>query len=156
MSTRGYTLVEMVAVIAILSIVGMTSSYVILESMKVYARTAPALDAAYEARLASGRLKSDLRDMQPGSITTLSPTALSFQVSTGQPITYGLAGTNLLRNGDLLAKGVTSLGFTYWGADGTNTTTAAEVHLVEVDLTVQSLGQTFRIQSAVFPRGLGT
>jgi len=156
MTARGYTLVEMVAVITILSIVGMASSLVVLESMRVYARTVPALDATYEARLASQRFKMDLRDMQEGSITTFSPAALSFQLSGGQSISYGLSGPNLLRNGDLLARGVSSFGITYWKSDGTGATTAAEVHLVEIDLTVQSAGQTFRIQSAVFPRSLGT
>ena len=40
-SKSGYTLLEMVLVTVVLGIVGLSSSYVVMESMKVYARTAP-------------------------------------------------------------------------------------------------------------------
>jgi prepilin-type N-terminal cleavage/methylation domain-containing protein len=156
MHRRGYTLVEMVAVITILGIVGTVSSYVIFESMRVYARTVPALDATYQAHLAAERMKSDLRDMEAGSITTFTPTALTFRLSSGQTIAYTVSGSSLLRNGDLLAKGAGAFGLTYWKDDGTSATSAANVHLVELDLTVQAAGQPYRVQSAVFPRSLGT
>jgi prepilin-type N-terminal cleavage/methylation domain-containing protein len=156
MAIRGYTLVEMVAVMTILGIVGMVSSYVIFESMKVYARTVPALDASYQARLAVERMKSDFRDMKAGSITTYTSTALTFQLSAGQTIAYSLSGSNLLRNGDLLAKGVSAFTFGYRKEDGTSATAAVDLHLLELDLTVQTAGQPYRVQTAVFPRNLGT
>lgn len=154
LAKKGFTLVEMVAVITILGIVGMVSSYVIFESTKVYARTLPWLDASYQCRLAVEQMKSELRDLEPGSLTTFTPIALTFQLLSGQPLTYSLAGSNLLRNGDLLAKGVQAFSLTYRKRDGTSALIAADVHLLELDLTVQAGGQTCRVQTAVFPRSL--
>ena len=153
---RGYTLVEMVAVITILSILGMVSSYVILESMKVYARAMPAAQATYQARFAVERMKSDLRDLQAGSITTFTSTALAFQTTSGQTLSFSLSGSSLLRNGDCLAKGVTALVFRYWAQDGTVAAAAVNVNLIEIDLTVQVGNEPYRLQTAVFPRSLGT
>jgi len=155
MPTRGYTLVEMVAVITILGIIGMVSSYVVFSSMEIYARTVPAMDATYQARLAVERMKNEIRDMKAGSITTFTSTALTFQLSAGQTIAYSLSGSNLLRNGDLLARGVTAFGLAFWKANGTAASTAVDLHLVEIDLTVQTGDQPYRVRTAVFPRNLG-
>ena len=151
----GYTLVEVVAVITILSVVGLVTSYVILESMKVYARTAPAMDASYQAHLSVGRMKREIRDMQDtASITSFTATSLAFDDSSGNPIAYSLAGGDLLRNGDLLAQGLTTLSFTYWKSDGTVAAAPTDLHLVEIDLTVQTSGEPYRLQTAAFPRSL--
>jgi prepilin-type N-terminal cleavage/methylation domain-containing protein len=153
---RGYTLVEMVSVIAILSIIGMSSSYVVVESMKVYARTAPGLDASYQAHLACERMKRDIRDLGgTASITVFVADALAFDDSSANTISYSLSGGDLTRNGDLLARGVTGLTFTYRKSDGTPATTPAELALVEIDLTVQTGTEPYRLQTCVFPRCLG-
>ncbi len=152
---NAYTLVEMVSVITILSIIGLVSSYVIIESMKVYARTAPAINATYQARLAAKRMTRDIRDMKDvGSITTFAPTALTFDDSSDNTIAYSLSGGDLLRNGDLLARGATSLSFSYWKSDGTTASAAADLHLVEIDLTVSVGLEPYRVQTAAFPRVL--
>ena len=153
--TSGYTLMEMVVVMTIMSIVGMVSSYVIIESMKVYARTAPALEATYQARLSAERMKREIRDMKDtASITVFTATALTFDDSSSNMIAYSLSGGNLSRNGDLLAQGGTSLTFSYWKSDGTSASVAADLHLVEIDLTVQRGNEPYRLQAAVFPRVL--
>ncbi len=155
-SPGGYTLVEMVLTISILGIVGMVTAFVLVESMKVYARTGPALDASYHARHATARMTRDIRDMaDTSSITTFTSTALTFDDRAGNTLDYDLSEGNLLRNGDLLAKGVTSLAFTYWKSDGTAATVAADLYLVEIDLTVQTATQPYRLRVLVFPRNLG-
>ena len=150
-----YTLVEMVAVISILGIVGLVSSYVIIESMRIYARTAPAMDASYQVRLAVERMMREIRDMKDtASITTFGSSALTFDDSSDDTIAYSLSGSNLLRNGDLLAQGVTTLSFSYWKSDGTTASAAADLHLTEIDLTVQVGTEPYRVRTAVFPRVL--
>jgi len=153
---RGYTLVEMILVIMIMTIVGGVTTHVILESMKVYARSMPAQNASYQARTCIERMKRELRDLQDrGSITEMSTTRFTFDDSTDASITYALAGDTLTRNGDLLARGVTAFSLTYWGVGGSVAATVEDLHLVELDLTVECGGQAFRAQSAVFPRVLG-
>ena len=151
----GYTLVEMVTVVIILSIVGLVSTYAIIEGAKVYARTAPSMDASYQVRLAIERLRRDIHDMKDTvSITTFTATALTFDDSSSNTLAYSLSAGDLQRNGDLLAQGVTSLTFTYWKSDGTTAAAAADLHLVEIDLTVQIGDEPYRVRTAAFPRVL--
>ena len=154
-SRSGYTLIEAVLVVVILSIVGLSSSYVIFNSMRVYARTAPALDVSYQAHLAVERLQRDIREMNgTASITAFTATDLAFDDTSGGTVAYAFSGGQLTRNGDLLADTVTAFAFTYRRADGTTTTTASELHLVEVDVTVQVKDQNARLRTSVFPRVL--
>ncbi len=154
-TTTGFTLVEMVAVMAILGIVGLASTHVTVEAMRIYARTAPALNASYQAFLSVQRMRHDIRDMKDtASITTFTATALTFDDSSDNTIAYSLASGDLLRNGDLLARNVTSLSLDYWKSDGTAASAASDLHLVEIDLTVQSGAEPYRLQAAVFPRAL--
>jgi prepilin-type N-terminal cleavage/methylation domain-containing protein len=149
----GFTLVELVSVMSILSIVGLVTSYTIMESMKVYARSVPAMDATYQAHLATERMGREVRDLlNTDSITTYTATALTFDDSAGNTIAYTLSAGDLLRNGDLLATGVTSLAFDYWKSDGTAAATTDDIHLFEIDLTVQVVDQPYRVRTAVFPR----
>lgn len=151
----GYTLVEMVTVVVIMSIIGLVSTYAIIEGAKIYARTAPSMQASYQARLAIGWLRRDLHDMKDtDSITTFTSTALTFDDTSSNTLAYSLSAGNLSRNGDLLAQGVTSLTFTYWKSDGTTASAAADLHLVEVDLTVQFGDEPYRVRTVVFPRVL--
>ena len=84
--------------------------------------------------------------------TTFTATALTFDDSSDNTIAYSLTSGDLLRNGDLLARNVTSLSLDYWKSDGTAASAASDLHLVEIDLTVQSGAEPYRLQTAVFPR----
>jgi prepilin-type N-terminal cleavage/methylation domain-containing protein len=152
----GYTLVEMVLVVTILSIVGGVSSFVVLQAMKAYARHVPAMHNAYQARSSLERMRREIRALEDtSSITTMTATSLTFTGTGGTSIAYAYTGGNLDRNGDRLAKGLTAFSFTYWKSNGTTASAATDVHLIEIDLTVDSLGQTYRLQTAVFPRICG-
>ncbi len=151
----GWTLVEMVTVMVIMSIIGLVVSYVIIESTKTYARTVPAMDASYKAELAANRMKREIRDMKATStVSTMTSSALTFDDSSSTTIAYSLSGTDLTRNGDLLASGVSSLAFSYWQSDGTSASSASDLHLIELDMTVVTGSEPYRLQVAAFPRVL--
>lgn len=155
-SSSGFTLIELVLVTVILGIIGMSSAFVVTEAMRVYARTAPALDMQYHLRLATERLRRDIRDMQgAGSITVLTPNALAFQRSSGEAVDYRLVGEDLTRNGDLLARGVTSFALRYWRSDGSAALLPTELRLVDAELIMFRGGVKDRLFTTVFPRTLG-
>ena len=79
---------------------------------------------------------------------------MTFDDTSDTTLAYSLSSGNLSRNGDLLAQGVTSLTFTYWESDGTTASSASDLHLVEVDLTVTVGGEPYRVRTAAFPRVL--
>ena len=155
-SSGGYTLIEMVVTIVILSIIGLTASYAILQSMRVYASAMPTMDASYQAHLAVERMRRDIQVMGDRStITSFTASSLTFDDSAANTIAYDHAAGDLTRNGALLARGVSAFAFEYWKSDGTPAVTPAELHLVDIDLTVQVSGQPYRLAATVFPRGYG-
>ncbi|MFT5051543.1 MAG: prepilin-type N-terminal cleavage/methylation domain-containing protein [Chlamydiales bacterium] len=152
---QGYTLMEMVLVMVIMSTIGLVSSYAIVESMKTYALVAPSIDASYQARLASERLRRDIRELiSTDTVSSMTATGLTFDDGTGTTIAYTFSGSDLLRNGDLLATGMSAFAFAYRKSDGTLASAAVELHLIEVDFTVRVAGKDHRLRTAVFPRAL--
>ena len=148
----GYSLVELVMVIAIAGVVSLVPAQVLLDSMKVYSRTAPRIQAAYQSGLAVERMKRDFRDLASyDSISVMTSSSLTFDDSDGTAA-YALSGSDLTRNGDLIASNVSALTLTYRDEDGANTTTATEIRLLEIDLTVTMSGQPYRSMATVFPR----
>lgn len=152
-SVGGFTLIEMVVVIVLSSIVALVTSSMVYGAMRVYTRRMPAMYASYQAHLAIERLRRDVRDLgSTASITVFTPDQFTFDDSAGNRIVYRYGGGDLTRNGAFLARGLTAFG--YWRGDGTIAPTPAELHLVDVDLTVRSADQEQRRFAAVFPRVL--
>ena len=130
-------------------------SYVVEEPMRFYARVNPSMTASYQARLCAGRMQADIRDLtDTATVSSMTSTAFTFGDSGGNTVAYSLSGTDLQRNGDLIAQGVTALTFTYWKSDGTTAAAAADLHLVEYDFTVQIASQSHRVQGSAFPLSL--
>lgn len=151
----GYTLVELVAVLSVLSVIGMVTSGIVLSAMQVYARAVPSMDASYRVRWAAQRLQADLRSMQsPSDISVLGAGAVTFLDGDGSSIAYTLASGALTREGETLATGVTSLAFTYWDSTGSETAVAADVRLIQVDLSAQSGAETESLRVLAYPRAL--
>lgn len=153
----GYSLVELVTVITITGIVALVPAQVLMDSMEVYADQAPRMDAAYQARLATERLKRDFRQLASrSSLSVMDADAISFQTLAGETVAYALDGAGeLTRNGDLLAQGVSSLQLTYRDSAGAETVHAGLVNLLDIDLSVTIAGQVYRQREAAYPRQVG-
>ncbi|MGB0951610.1 MAG: PulJ/GspJ family protein [Planctomycetota bacterium] len=154
--TNGFTLVELVASMTVLAIIALIASNVIMESMRVYSRAIPAMGVSYKSDLALRTLLRDIRDLSDrNAISVFTSTAFTFEDSNGTEIAYVLTGTDLTRNGDLLADDVISFSFQYLESDGSVAGDAIDLHLVDIDFTVQSGNQSLRSRSLAFPRSLG-
>ena len=154
-STSGYTLVEMILVTVVLGIVGMASSYVVLESMRAYARVAPHVDASYQGRLATERIQRDVRNLaDTASIAAFTATDFSFVVSSGESVSYSYAGADLLRNGSPVAEVVSSCAFSYLSRSGSPALVPEDLHLVDVRLALASADGDLQASITVFPRRL--
>ena len=148
----GYTLVELVMTMTIVSIVALIPAAVLLESMRVYVHVAPTLDAAYQARFATARIKADIRGLDdPSKLVSLTSSSFSITDASNTKFSYVLVGGRLLRNGDLLAEGVDSLTYRLKGLDGKTGISAAEVNLVEIDLSVKTGDTPYRVIASVCP-----
>lgn len=152
----GFTLVEIVSSLTVLAIIAMIATNVVMESTRIYARTVPAMDASYKAELTTNTLMRDLRDLTDlGAISEFTATEFTFEDSNGSEIAYLYSGTDLTRNGDLLAEGVTAFRFDFYEQDGSPAGDEDDLHLIAVDFTVQTGDQVQRRRTVAFPRFLG-
>ena len=99
---RGFTLIEIVIVIVILSIVSAITIYFLVSSLRVYTMTVNQKTLFDEGKLALERMSRDIRDAN--SITGSSATSITFirtnatgagQDIANETITFQLTGTTL-------------------------------------------------------------
>ena len=149
--SKGFTMVELVLVIALLGIIGTVTGYMLTESLKSYTLVAARNDSLADARRAIERIKSELRIAT--GIDSMSATSVQFDTTQENDIPYTLTGTDLKRSGNDIAKNVSAFTFTYFDAAGNVTATPANVRRIELDITVSTTSHgTNRLRSQVYLR----
>ena len=152
-ASSGWTLVELVIVLVVVGTLASITFGVMLEAMRIYARTTPTEQLAYQSQLTTERLRRDLRSLEESSqITVLQAQQLTFESGSGGTIEYRLSGSELQRNGRPLAEGVTGLRFDYTNSAGALASSSEEVALVTAQVVLTAGDAERRIQAAVHPR----
>ena len=148
MARKGFTLIETVIVILILSIIAAIASKVMQAAFNAYFTNQYITNANIQARLALERLSRDVRAISSaGSISTATASQLSFTDVNGNTITYQLTGSQLMRSGQVLADGVSNLSFTYLDRNAASTTTPANICYVTTTLGFNSGGVNYTVRS---------
>ncbi|MCJ7704810.1 MAG: prepilin-type N-terminal cleavage/methylation domain-containing protein [Desulfobacterales bacterium] len=151
---RGFTLIEIIIVIVILSIVSGITIKFLIDSLKIYTMTVNQKTLFDEGKLALERMCRDIRDAR--SITSVTASSITFvrtnataQDSVGESITFRWnGGTNPLEKvkagtGYSMASNVTA--FTV-----TNATNE-----IQLQLTLQlTSGENVTLQTKVYPKNL--
>ncbi len=151
---RGFTLIEIIVVIVILSIVSGITIKFLIDSLKIYTMTVNQKTLFDEGKLALERMCRDIRDAR--SITSSTPTSITFirnnataQDSAGESLTFRWnGGTNPLEKvkagtGYPMASNVTA--FTV-----TNATNE-----IQLQLTLQlTSGENVTLQTKVYIKNL--
>ncbi len=152
-SSSGWTLVELVIVLVVVGTLASVTFGVLLEAMRIYARTAPTEQLAYQSQLTSERLRRDLRSLRESSqITVFQPQELAFETGSGGTVDYRLMGSELRRNGRLLAEGITGLRFNYITTAGGFASSSDEVALVTARVVLTAGGAERQVVTAIHPR----
>jgi type II secretory pathway pseudopilin PulG len=149
--TRAFTLLEVLLVIAMLTILGVVLGPILGSAIQSSGLVSSEAQRLAEARNGMERMVKEIKLIPNTSVlANIGTTNLQFQYPTGTNITYSLNGTNLLRNSDILVGGVSSLTFTYYDASGATTTITANVRSIGIQFTA---GLT--LQTRVFLRNTG-
>ena len=145
----------MVMVIVLTGIIAALGSSMLAAGFNSYSTSKNLTQAQWQGTIAIERMSRDLRTIRSASAAdlTLAPgTQITFTDSNANVISYTLSGTTLLRNGQPLADDINSLNFSYIASDGkTTAASAALVHYVVVDLSVNVLGSTAAVRTAIHP-----
>jgi prepilin-type N-terminal cleavage/methylation domain-containing protein len=151
----GFSLIEIVMVIVVLSIVGLVGSNILFQGAESYFEARDYREAVQEVRYAVERMTREIRediDKPSSDITTMTATNLTYTDPNSASISFALNGTDLERNSVDLAKNVTSLAFTYLQKDDTTAATAANVWKIKIAVTVTVGNFAVAIRTIVFPR----
>jgi type II secretory pathway pseudopilin PulG len=148
---RGFSTIEMIITLILVAIIGIVFTPVLTGAVKGYMWEQAVVGTNAQAQLAMERMAREMRGMAPTDITSFSATQITF-VMNGIPVTYGRNGENqLLRNSDVLATGVSSLSFGYFGDDWTSAVAqAGEIWRIRIAMTLIGDGLSETVQTSVF------
>ena len=154
----GFTLIELVIVIALVGVLGAVLAWGLPAAVQGYDLVWARRGVVANARGGLQRMVSEIRLIPgAGQITSIAATNFQFQYPVGTAITYSLSGGDILRNSDVLINNVSALTFTYFDEDGSVATTPSDVHLVGINLTVDSPGNVsnYDLRTKIFIRNTG-
>ena len=169
-----FTLVEMIATISILAVLGLLASGIMLNAWKVHTDAVSRVNLSEGLATALERMVSELRniDITPASapatprISAMSAGSISFTVG-GSSRVISLSGTDLLLSGSaasgaVLASGITSLmiqGYTKDNVAVSASPSAAEIasiRRIQITMTGTSGTVTETIRTKVFIRSMAS
>jgi prepilin-type N-terminal cleavage/methylation domain-containing protein len=156
----GFTLIELVIVITILSIIAGFGSEIISQAFTGYFDSKYLIDADWQARVALERMQRDIREVRsPTDITTAAGSNLIFVDTSGNTITYSLSGTTLNRRTNanavqVLADGIQSIAFTYFDRNGVITATLANIRYITISLNITLNNTNYTVTTSVYGRNL--
>ncbi len=155
------TLIEMIMAIVIVgALVGISSMYM-KETIDLWRFLSFRSEVVSQGRIAMGRMGREIRQIKDNlSVYNASAARFRFDDINSNNIDYQLIGNNLTRNADVLASGVSSLGFIYY--DRINSVIPAplvspnetDICRISITLRVQSGSQTKTLRLQIYPRNL--
>lgn len=160
---QGFTLIEMVVTIVVLSILGGVSAYTISHGARAYIASRTVVDTLSKLRVASERLAREIRTVRRKPAT---PSQYDFSTRTGNSLAFdrlepdGVTVTTVSIDGSsnpitleydtptgaqTLTDQVSSFGFSYYQSDAvTAATSNADIAFVEFELVlVDANGNTY-------------
>lgn len=158
-SVKGFTLLEMILVILILSIIIAMSSTLLTQGLNSFANSESIMSANWQGQIAMQRIVRDIMAVRsPSDITTATASNFSFTNTNNESISYSLSGNNLnlTLNGNsaILADSIQNLTFSYFDKSGSATATTSLIRLVRVSFNVVQNNVSYTLTTAIFPRNL--
>lgn len=148
----GFTLIETVITLALLAVVAFGMGSFILSSIQGWVLISQRESAVTIAKSAMNRMTAELRRIRtPQDILIHTNSQCRFVDISNQTIDFVQSGTNLLRNSDVLATGLSSpegLRFTFVDATGESTSVHQEMRSIRVLLSVISGRQMTTLESS--------
>jgi len=152
-NNRGFTLIELIIVIALLGMVSIFLSKIYIQGLVTVQTQQNITDGLSQGMLGIERMARDITSARsPADITTMTTSQFTFVNNLGTSISYTLSGSNLTRNGDILATGINSLNFGYFDINNTSVATATSLAYVTINMNVTRKNVNYVLNTAFFLR----
>jgi len=149
--TGGFTLLEMVLALVIMSIITVTLAPLFRNSVNMYMYTAAIADSGQCARIAFNRLLMDMREIQ--TMNYGGTTYINFVDIDGDTRSYTVSESNLYLNGQLAADNLQSLNFEYMDINGvTCSATDPDIWQIRMTMNFDIMGTTHTYSADIQPR----
>ncbi len=152
--SRAVTLIEMIIAITLVGIVAGILGSLMHQMTLTYVVAQNSNEISWQTRLALFRFERELGETT-ALISGSSPTKLRFASGQdGTTIEYKRYGTNLARNGVVIAQHVTALAFSELDQNFNSTSTLNQVRCINISMTLNFENQTSPLATTVCPRNL--
>lgn len=154
-SKQGFTLVELLIVVVIAGIIFALASPLLQTGFNAFFTQQNLSDAEWQGRLATERMSRDLRAIPTvANISTAGSNQLIYLDSSGSTVNYQLSGTDLTLSGNVLARGINNLTFTYYDANGAVTGLIANIRYIDINLNITQNNTNTTLSTLVNLRNL--
>ncbi|MFQ5674494.1 MAG: PilW family protein [bacterium] len=156
-SQSGMSLIELIMVMVMISVLAGFVSNLIFYEVNTYDLITNRKQGIQNSRYALHLMTRDLRQIaNQDSIFQASTDSVRFKNVNNQAISYELANSNILRNGDLLLDNVGSFHFTYIDDAGDTLSTPVsdprQIRAISLSLSTIIKGQVVNSKIKVTPR----
>lgn len=158
---QAYTLIEMVFVVTLVGLIASVVSLGFFPVLNSWSIGNPRSTLANAAGYGLGRMVGEMAQLKDqNSVVAATASQFQFIDMNDNNITYSLTGNTIMRNGDILAQDIQSLGFTYSDINEQNlpapqvSPAATDIWRIKIQVTAGSGGQQINLESAVHPRNI--
>ena len=159
---RGFTLIEAVMVIAIVGILVAVSSGYIKSTVDLWDFLSFRNEIVNQARMGLLRMTREMRQVANNtSVYFANSTRFNFTDYNLNNINYYLASNNLMRNANILIRGLDNLTFVYYNnasaviSNPRVSPDTTDIYRVGITMGIRSGTQTKVLRTQVFPRNFG-
>jgi prepilin-type N-terminal cleavage/methylation domain-containing protein len=154
---KGFTLIEILVTLVAMTILFGVGAQVLNTTMLSWNMVTLRKGMLYNGRLGMTRMLFDIRHADITKITTFAPTHFVFTDITNKTSDFEQVGTNLLKNGNILAdslQNANGVQFTYLDPNGNAASAATAICRVKIRLNFQKGDQTLSFDSETRIRNL--
>lgn len=158
MKAKGFTLVEIVLSISLVSILFAASAIILDRGIDSFASISERGAKHQDARYAMERMVRELLLIEAGpqgDLINLQDSSLSFRDNQGINTDFNLSGNTLNRGSDPLLENVTVLTFTGYRSNGVVTNANPQIRRIRIEFSTLPQGETtpLTLRTDVFLRG---
>lgn len=150
MKRNGFTLIELIIVIAIMAVLSAIALPMLHAGFNSYFTERNLNDADWQGRLALSRMERDIANIPSTAvISTATSSQFTFTNNNNNSVSYTLSGTHLQRNALTLAQGIASATFGYFDKEGDTTSTIANIRYVSITLNITQNNTDITLQTVI-------